>query len=73
MSAAFKEKVKNIGHLNSTEKAQIEHCLIASLDKKHDKVADDAWLELAQQRSNGLDSDTVKGVSWGQIKVKIKT
>ncbi len=73
MSAAFKEVVKNIEHLTSTEKAQIAHCLISSLDAKHEEGVDDAWLELAQQRFNELDSGTVKGVSWEQIKAQIKT
>jgi len=72
MSVAFKQVVENIEHLTSTEKAQIAHCLITSLEMKHDDGVDEAWTELAQQRFNELDSGKVKGVSWEQIKSKIK-
>jgi putative addiction module component (TIGR02574 family) len=68
----FKQIIKNIGRLTSTEKAQIAHCLITSLEAKHDDAVDDAWSELAQQRFNELNSGSVEGVSWEQIKKKIK-
>jgi hypothetical protein len=68
----FKQIIKNIGRLTSTEKAQIAHCPITSLEAKHDDAVDDAWSELAQQRFNELNSGSVEGVSWEQIKKKIK-
>jgi hypothetical protein len=42
------------------------------IGSKHDDAVDDAWSELAQQRFNELNSGSVEGVSWEQIKKKIK-
>ncbi len=72
MSATFKQVVENIENLSATEKAQIAHCLITSLEIKHDDGVDDAWIELAQKRFNELESGTIKGVTWDQIKNEIK-
>lgn len=72
MSVAFKQVIENIGNLSSDEKALIAHCLISSLEIKHDDSVDKAWGELAQQRFYGLESGAVKGLSWNEIKNKIK-
>ena len=46
MSAVFKQVVENIEKLSSDEKALVAHCLISSLEAKHDDSVDQAWGEL---------------------------
>ncbi|MBL4744608.1 MAG: addiction module protein [Cycloclasticus sp.] len=72
MSAVFKQVIENIVNLSSDEKALIAHCLISSLEVKYDDSVDQAWAELAQQRFSELESGLVKGVSWNEIKDKIR-
>ncbi len=72
MSAVFKQVIENIENLSSDEKALVAHCLISSLEVKHDDSVDQAWGALAQQRFTELESGTVQGVSWNEIKNKIK-
>jgi len=72
MSTALKQVIENIEHLSSGEKALVAHCLISSLEVQHDDSVDQAWGELAQQRFSELSSDSVKGVSWDDIKNKIR-
>ena len=72
MSAKFKQVIKNIGDLTADERALVAHCLISSLEKKHDDSVDVAWGELVKKRLLELESGAVKGVSWGEIKNNIK-
>jgi hypothetical protein len=72
MSALFKHVIESIGDLSSDEKALVAHCLISSLEVKHDDSVDQAWGELAQKRFSELESGVVSGVSWNEIKNKIK-
>ena len=72
MSAAFKQAIENIENLSSDERALIAHCLISSLEVKHDDSVDQAWGKLAQERFTELESGVVKGVSRDDIKNKIK-
>ena len=72
MSAVFKQVIENIENLSSDEKALVAHCLVSSIEVKHDDSVDQAWGELAQQRFTELESGVVKGVSWNEIKNKIK-
>ncbi len=72
MSALFKQVIENISDLTSDEKALVAHCLISSLEAKHDDSVDEAWGELAQKRLMELESGTVNGVSWNNIKNKVK-
>ncbi len=71
MSVAFKQVIENIENLSSDEKALVAHCLISSLEVKHDDSVDQAWGELVQHRFTELESGAVKGVSWDEIKSKI--
>ncbi|MCP3665588.1 MAG: addiction module protein [Gammaproteobacteria bacterium] len=71
MSSAFKQVIENIENLSSDEKALVAHCLISSLEVKHDDSVDQAWGELAQQRFTELESGAVNGVSWNEIKNRI--
>jgi hypothetical protein len=54
MSMSYKQVIKNIKELSTNEKALIAHCLISSLDEKHDEGVDDAWAELAVERFEEL-------------------
>jgi len=72
MSTALKQVIENIERLSSGEKALVAHCLISSLEVQHDDSVDQAWGELTQQRFSELSSDSVKSVSWDDIKNKIR-
>ena len=72
MSTVLKQVIENIENLSSDEKAFVAHCLISSLEVKHDDNVDQAWGELAQQRFTELESGAVRGVTWGEIKNKIR-
>lgn len=71
MSAILKQVIENIEELTSGEKALVAHCLISSLEVKHDESVDNAWAELAEKRFSELKSGVVKGVSWNEIKNEI--
>ena len=73
MSAAFNQVIQNIGELSADEKALVAHCLISSLESKHDDNVDNAWAELAQKRFIELESGMVKGVSWESIKKEVSS
>ncbi|GAB6044236.1 hypothetical protein JCM17961_49210 [Endothiovibrio diazotrophicus] len=72
MSADFQLIIEKIGNLTSDEKALVAHCLISSLETRHDDNVDQAWAELAEKRFNELKSGDVEGVSWSEIKNRIK-
>lgn len=71
MSAVFKKVIQNIGELSSDEKALVAHCLISSLESKHDDSVDKEWGELAEKRFLELESGAVKGLSWNEIKKQV--
>ena len=72
MSVALKQVIENIEELSSGEKALVAHCLISSLETKHDESVDNAWAELAEKRFSELESGVIKGVSWNEIKNEVK-
>ena len=72
MSVELKQIIENIEGLSFGEKALVAHCLISSLETKHDEKVDDAWAELAEKRFSELESGVVKGVSWNEIKKEVK-
>jgi len=71
MSAVFKRVIENIGELSSDEKALVAHCLISSLESRHDDGVDRAWGEVAEKRFLELKSGTVTGVTWNDIKKEV--
>ena len=71
MSAVFKQVIQNIGDLSSDEKALVAHCLISSLETRHDDSVDKAWGELANKRFSELESGAVKSISWREIKKEV--
>ena len=72
MSVAFKQVIENIKELSSAEKAMIAHCLISSLESSQDDRVDDVWIALSEKRLLELESGIVKGISWEDIKDKVK-
>ena len=72
MSVALKQVIEKIENLSSAEKALVAHCLISSLEVKHDDSVDEEWGRLAQQRFSDLESGTVQSVSWDTIKNKVR-
>ncbi len=72
MSATFKQVIENIKNLSPDERALVAHCLISSLESRQDEGVDEAWVELSEKRLMELTSGEVKGVSWGEIKNKVK-
>ena len=56
MSAALKQVIENIEELTSGEKALVAHCLISSLEIKHDESVDNAWAELAEKRFSEFEA-----------------
>jgi len=73
MSVAFKQVIENIENLSSDEKALLAHCLISSLEVKHDDSVEQAWGELAEQRFSELESGATKGISWSEIRNKVRS
>ena len=71
MSEVFKKVIQDIGELSSDEKALVAHCLISSLETKHDDSVDQAWGKLAEKRFSQLESGVVEGVSWDVIRNKV--
>ncbi len=72
MSAAFKQVIENIKELSHGERALVAHCLISSLETEPDQGVDAAWSALSEKRLSELESGAVKGMSWQEIKNKVK-
>ena len=72
MSAAFKQVIENIKDLSLDERALVAHCLISSLESRQDEGVDEAWAELSEKRLMELQSGEVSGISWADIKNKVK-
>ncbi len=73
MSAALKQVFESIKDLSPDERALVAHCLISSLESRQDEGVDEAWTELSEKRLMELKSGEVKGVTWGDIKNKVKS
>ena len=73
MSFAFTQVIENIKDLSPDERALIAHCLISSLESEHDEGVDEAWAILSEKRSLELESGAVKGISWEEVKKRVKS
>ena len=69
---SIKQVIESVKYLNAKEKAMDAHCLISSLETRHDQGVDLAWGELAEKRFEELVAGEVEAVSWDNIKKKIK-
>jgi len=72
MSVEFKQLIENIRELSPGERALLAHCLISSLESVQDEGVDEAWMALSEKRSLEFETGAVKGVSWEDIKNKVK-
>lgn len=72
MASALSEVLAQIQSLSASERAMAAHCLIVSLDDHQDEDSDQTWIALAEQRYAELESGEVPGVSWDEIKRRIK-
>lgn len=72
MSTVFKQVIENIRALSADERALVAHCLISSLESKQDEGVDEAWAELAEKRYLELESGAVNGLSWEEVRNKVK-
>ena len=73
MSVVFMQTIENIKELSAAEKALMAHCLISSLESQQDDGVDEAWAHLAEERYLELESGAIKGISWEEIKHKVKS
>lgn len=71
MSEALKHMLESIGQLSTKEKALAAHCLLTSMNPADEPSSEQEWLKLAEARSAELESGSVKGISWGEIKKDI--
>ena len=72
MSVKIKQVIEDIKKLSAQERALIAHCLISSLDDVQDDDVEAAWVELAEKRLRELESGSVLGISWNEVKKAIK-
>ena len=72
MSARFRQVIESINELSASERALVAHCLISSLESSQEEDVDKAWLHLAEKRYVELESGEIKGMSWEEIKGKVK-
>ncbi len=72
MTVSFKQVIENIRGLSVDERALIAHCLISSLESQQDADVDEAWTVLAEKRFLELETGAAKGVTWHEIKEKVK-
>ncbi len=68
----FAQVIESTKSLSSEERALVAHCLISSLETRHDKGVDHAWNELAEKRYAELVSGKTQPVSWNEIKKEVK-
>ena len=71
MSDALKMLLENIGQLSPKEKALAAHCLLTSLNSISEDDVDADWLKLAESRSSELETGSVSGLSWDELKGNI--
>ena len=68
----LKDVMESARGLTNSEKAYMAHCLISSLETRHDEDVDIDWKELAERRCDELVSGKVSGLSWEEIKKQIR-
>lgn len=72
MTVKLEKVIEEAKALSANDRALLAHCLISSLDKTRDDNVDAAWTSLAEQRLTELESGEAQGVSWDDIKSKLK-
>lgn len=72
MTVKLEKVIEEAKALSANDRALLAHCLISSLDKTQDDNVDAAWTSLAEQRLLELESGAAQGISWDDIKNKLK-
>ena len=72
MNTKLEKVIEEAKELSANDRALLAHCLISSLDNAKDANVDAAWSSLAEQRLQELSSGETQGVSWDEIKSKLK-
>lgn len=72
MTVKLEKVIEEAKALSANDRALLAHCLISSLDKTRDNNVDAAWKSLVEQRLLELESGETRGVSWDDIKSKLK-
>ncbi|NRQ41465.1 addiction module protein [Rheinheimera sp. YQF-2] len=72
MTVKLEKVIEDAKALSVNDRALLAHCLISSLDTTRDDNVDAAWTSVAEQRLLELESGETQGVSWDDIKSKLK-
>ncbi|MEL7893933.1 addiction module protein [Vreelandella neptunia] len=72
MTMRLEQVIQETKGLSANDRALLAHWLISSLETQHDEGVDAAWLSLAEQRLDELETGKVQGVSWEEIKGQLK-
>jgi len=69
-------KVEQVLHealtMTPSEKAQVAHCLIASLDYAEEGEVEQEWIKLAIRRGEELDRGEVVALSLDELKRRVR-
>lgn len=68
----LEQVIKATKGFSAHDRALLTHCLISGLETQQDEGVDAAWLSLAEQWLDELETGKVQGVSWGEIKGQLK-
>ena len=67
-----KQAIECIKGLNNNERAFLAHCLISSLETRHDEDIEAAWADLAEKRYQELVEGKVEPVFWDTIEKQVR-
>jgi putative addiction module component (TIGR02574 family) len=71
MSEVFEHIMGTVKNLSASERAELAHYLIGSLEQPENGV-DQAWKEVIDTRWSQIESGTVQTLSWEEIKKRIR-
>lgn len=72
MSARLDQVIEKTKEFSANERATLARCLISSLEQQHDEDVDAAWADLADRRTEEIESGKVEAISWDDIKNRLK-
>jgi putative addiction module component (TIGR02574 family) len=70
MKSGVEEVVQKALELDEDERAEVASRLLDSLEQR-DAAADAAWISELERRAADLESGTVKGVSWEELRERL--
>lgn len=72
MGAQLDRILKDASSLSASDRAQLAHCLISSLDQVNDADVNQAWLDVVEQRIDALEIGEAETLSWEEVKKGLK-